>query len=393
MIDKLKSLWPKSSKQNTKEPAPHQDKVTKLNPGLFLNRNLSYKPIGVKGDGELDNDKLYLAKLVQLFSNPVINLKELRDSCPDGIPSSFRARCWRLLSGYIPPNLAKSTEELAIKRKEFQRLCKQHFEDDFEKQNNKRLSEGLSVIYKDVSRTLGETKLFQSSKIRDMLSRILYVYHARNNESGYAQGMNDIVAPLIVVFTKEYVEVEDYTLKVDAHFESQLTPEITLNIEADSYWCFVRLLSSIKNNYTPGFPDVLEMIRKLGALIKKLDPELDEVMKTHNVTYYSISFQWLFSLLLRQFGPRPKSLLLDFFFTERDHINEWLVYISASFLMKFSNKVKDLNASDKILEFLTQLKTEDWGDQDVRMLLAEAHIYRNSYNYSELVTEMLDHQH
>ena len=56
-----------------------------------------------------------------------------------------------------------------------------------------------------------------------MLSRILYVYHARNSESGYAQGMNDIVAPFIIAFAKEHIELHESTLIVKDGFEILLT--------------------------------------------------------------------------------------------------------------------------------------------------------------------------
>ena len=106
------------------------------------------------------------------------------------------------------------------------------------------------------------------------------------------------------------------------------------------------------------------------------------------VRYYDICFQWFLCLLQRQFSPHLKFRLLDFFFTDKENINEWLVYISASFLMKFSNRLKELNAYDKILMFFTSLKTDDWGELDVGMLIAEAHIYKNSYNYHELIADL-----
>ena len=383
------SGWFSSFKKKDKNKDSHADKIKKLNPGQYFNQSVDYKPFGTRDEDRIENDKYMMNNFQKLFSQPTIDLKDLRAACSKGIPREFRARCWKILADYIPPNLAKMDEVLEVKRKEYARLRTQHYEEDFEKHNNKRLQEGLQTIHKDVDRTLADTKLFQSQAIRDVLIRILYIYHARNSESGYAQGMNDIVAPFVIAFIKEYLSIDEITLKVDENFQSMLSEEIVLSIEADSYWCFTRLLSCIKYNYTPGFPGVIEVMNKLSLLTQKLDPELDKTLKTNGVRYYDVVFQWFLCLLLRQFAPCLKLRLLDFLFVDKENINEWLVYISAAFLMKFSNKIKSLNAYDKILMFFTTLSTEGWGDVDMGMLLAEAHLYKNSYNYAELHTEAL----
>lgn len=373
------------NKSKTKES--NSDKLKKLNPGQYYNQGLEYKPQGDKEEDSVENNKFLNESLSKLFKENHADLKELRGLCCNGIPRAYRSKCWKILSDYLPPNLQQYEAVQELKRKEYARMKMQYYDENFEKNISKRLQEGLSTIHKDVERTLGETKMFQSRAVKDMLTRILYIFHVRNTESGYAQGMNDIAAPFIIVFTKEYANVDDKTLSVEQNFENLLSEEVLLAIEADSYWCFTRLLSCIKNNYTPSFPGVIEMIQKLNALLQKLDPELDKVLKGNNIRYYDICFQWFLCLLLRQFSPSLKFRLLDFFFTDKENINEWLVYISASFLMKFSNKLKDLNAYDKILMFFTNLKTDDWGELDVGMLIAEAHIYKNSYNYHELVAD------
>lgn len=376
----LNFLFKKPNK--SKESA--SDKIKKLNPSQYYNQGIEYKPKGEKEEDSIENNKYMVESFERLFNGSQVDLKELRTLSANGIPQRFRSKAWKILSDYVSPNLQQYESTLEFKRKEYSRMRTQHYEENFEKNTNKRLQEGLSTIHKDVDRTLGETKMFQSRLIKDILVRILYIYHVRNSESGYAQGMNDIAAPFIILFTKEYITVDSNTLLIDPNFESMLSEEILLNIEADSYWCFTRLLSCIKNNFTPSFPGVIEMLNKLHSLIEKLDPELDKIFKKNNIRYYDICFQWFLCLLLRQFSAKLKFRLLDFYFTDKENINEWLVYIGASLMLKFSNKLKDLKAYDKILMFFTNLRTEDWGELDMGMLLGEAHIYKNSYNYSEL---------
>jgi hypothetical protein len=380
----MKYFWPKKSNKH-KESAI--ERIQKLNPSQYLNKNKEYEPQGHRKEYSIEADKYLSDNFKQLFDQPLIDLNELKRLCSNGCLSSYRSRSWKILSNYVSPNNQKWDEELEQKRKEYLRLRQTQYDDNQEKLTSKRLQEGLNTIVKDVDRTLGETKMFQSPLFKEMLQRILFLYHVRNSESGYAQGMNDIAAPFLIIFTKEYIEVDEVTLKIDEEFESKLDAAAILNIEADSYWCFTRLLSSIKNNFTPGFPGVIEMIQKFSVLIGKLDPELDKTFKRHKIRLYDISFQWLLCLLLRQFPPALKFRLLDMYLTDKENINESLVYISAAFLMKFSHKLKEMDAFDKILSFFTNLVMVGWGELDMNMLLAEAHIYKNSYNYAEITPD------
>lgn len=61
----------------------------------------------------------------RVLQSPVINLKELRSVCFNGIPDdsySFRSLCWKLLLGYLPENQAKWKTTLQGKRECYQQL-------------------------------------------------------------------------------------------------------------------------------------------------------------------------------------------------------------------------------------------------------------------------------
>lgn len=66
----------------------------------------------------------------RVLQNPVINLKELRSLCFNGIPDdtySFRSLCWKLLLGYLPENQAKWKSTLQGKRDCYQQLLGEIF--------------------------------------------------------------------------------------------------------------------------------------------------------------------------------------------------------------------------------------------------------------------------
>ena len=63
---------------------------------------------------------------------------------------------------------------------------------------SKQDTEITSLIKKDVDRTLPELRLFQSSLLSQNMQQILYIWAKENPEYKYQQGMNDILATVLV---------------------------------------------------------------------------------------------------------------------------------------------------------------------------------------------------
>jgi hypothetical protein len=63
----------------------------------------------------------------------------------------------------------------------------------------------IKQILIDVYRTQPDLKLFSSTFLQVSMIRILYIWTMRHPASGYVQGINDLVAPLLLVFLTEYV--------------------------------------------------------------------------------------------------------------------------------------------------------------------------------------------
>ena len=58
----------------------------------------------------------------------------------------------------------------------------------------------------DVYRTQPEVNLFSTQPMQTMLIRILFVWSMRHPASAYVQGINDLAAPLVLVFLAAAVE-------------------------------------------------------------------------------------------------------------------------------------------------------------------------------------------
>ena len=100
--------------------------------------------------------------------------------------------------------------------------------------------------------------------------RILFSWTMRHPASGYVQGINDLAAPLILVFLTEYInhpnqdniyEISDKDLE-DIEFDN------LIKVEADTFWCLSKLVDDIQDNYTELQPGVHKILNKMKKLIE-----------------------------------------------------------------------------------------------------------------------------
>jgi hypothetical protein len=68
----------------------------------------------------------------------------------------------------------------------------------------------------DVYRTQPEVKLFATQIVQTMLIRLLFVWSMRNPASAYVQGINDLAAPILMVFLQGFMGQSEFS-------EQQLT--------------------------------------------------------------------------------------------------------------------------------------------------------------------------
>ena len=59
------------------------------------------------------------------------------------------------------------------------------------------------LIKQDVTRTLQEFDYFHRVEIKDALTQMLYLWGRENPDYGYKQGMNEILALVLIVFDTE----------------------------------------------------------------------------------------------------------------------------------------------------------------------------------------------
>ena len=105
------------------------------------------------------------------------------------------------------------------------------------------------LIKQDVSRTLQEFDYFHKVEVKDLLTQLLFLWGRENPDYGYKQGMNEILAMVVIVFETERVsqsgERKDWNSLSDAEIASNHLLEYLFDIDgakADIYACYDRIL-------------------------------------------------------------------------------------------------------------------------------------------------------
>lgn len=95
--------------------------------------------------------------------------------------------------------------------------------------------------------------------------RLLFIWSMRNPATAYVQGINDLAAPLLVVFLQGAMKTTELT---EEGILIKLSEGGFLEVEADVFWCLTKLVSDIQDNYTEMQPGVHKMLNKMKAIVE-----------------------------------------------------------------------------------------------------------------------------
>ncbi|PON89018.1 Rab-GTPase-TBC domain containing protein [Trema orientale] len=253
------------------------------------------------------------------LSQPEINLEKLQRVAGTGLPDggSLRATTWKLLLGYLPPSRELWEKELKENRAKYAKLKEELLlsptnqnhesrQSEFTRRNGGELSSNdlpveidvdgplqrheiseedhpLSLgkssawhryfehteiteqVDRDLQRTHPDMKFFSgdsssSKKKREAMRNILLLFSKLNPAIRYVQGMNEVLAPIFYVFSTDTNE------------------QNAANAEADSFSCFVRLMSDSVDHFCQQLDNssvgILSTLSRLTELLKANDEEL-----------------------------------------------------------------------------------------------------------------------
>ncbi|KAK6255196.1 hypothetical protein SCA6_016501 [Theobroma cacao] len=329
------------------------------------------------------------AQLLVELSKKVVNMRELRRIASQGIPDGegIRSTVWKLLLGYLPPDRGQWSSELTKKRSQYKhfkeellmnpseitrRLEKSTGCDNDESKSESRgplsrsqithgehpLSLGKSSIWnqffqdseiieqidRDVKRThpdmhffSGDSQLAKSNQ--DALRNILIVFAKLNPGIRYVQGMNEILAPLFYVFRNDPDE------------------EMAAAAEADTFFCFVELLSGFRDHFCQQLDNsnvgIRSTITKLSQLLKEHDEELWrhlEVTTKVNPQFYA--FRWITLLLTQEFNFADSLHIWDTLLSDPEGPLETLLRVCCAMLILVRRRLLagDFTSNLKLLQ-------------------------------------------
>ncbi|KAI5558493.1 hypothetical protein BDE02_17G045900 [Populus trichocarpa] len=186
-------------------------------------------------------------------------------------------------------------------------------------------SEIIEQIDRDVKRTHPDMHFFSGDSSfaksnQEALRNILIVFAKLNPGIRYVQGMNEILAPLFYVFKNDPDE------------------EMEACAEADTFFCFVELLSGFRDHFCQQLDNSVVGIRstitRLSHLLKEHDEELWrhlEVTTKVNPQFYS--FRWITLLLTQEFNFADSIHIWDTLLSDPEGPQETLLRVCCAMLI------------------------------------------------------------
>jgi hypothetical protein len=356
---------------------------SKANVASTYNRSDEYRLATAAPSAISSSDEKRLAQFEQVIDiDPILDLSKLKTLAWQGIPMKYRAPAWKLILGYMPANRENREATLIRKRQEYNGLVKIYFENREENSNDDYYeNKVMKTISSDVPRTQPDYTLFRHEGLQNMMTRILFIWAVRHPASGYVQGMNDLITPLIATFLNNYSPINFTTFAMTETLKTELTPDVISQVEADTYWCFSKIMDHITDNYTSSHIGVNKCLNKMKDITRKLDSELTSHFEKHGVEFFQFAFRWVYCLLVREFPLKLAIRLFDTYISDDRGFTVLHSYICIAIILKWSKKLKKMRFNDLIL-FLQRIPTNEWVDQDIDMLIAEAYVFRTLYEDS-----------
>jgi hypothetical protein len=242
---------------------------------------------------------------------------------------------------------------------------------------NNNMNDSELKIYKQISvdlpRTLTEYKLFTYDRVKSMMLRLLFVWAKRNPASGYVQGFNDLCSPFIATNFTNNLKFSFDNFDVDLDDLNSLSENDLFQIEADSYWCFKKMMDNLQTNYISGQPGLQNMLNVMEEIVKYVDIGLWKHLRKHDIIYLQFSFRWMNCYLMREFSLKLVIRLWDSYFSLNDSFNFFHLFVCACLLLNFSEKIKGMHEFTELIMYLQNLPTENWGIEDMNILIAKSY--------------------
>jgi len=313
-------------------------------------------------------------RLLELISLPAVPLGATRDEglrCMAwlGVAEPPRPTVWRLLTGYMSVSADRRQRDLQRKRREyFEYVAKYYTHGVLAGRATEEERKLHDQILLDLPRH--SMSLYRCPDFRTRLERVLYIWSLRHPASGYVQGMDDIVFPFFVVFLEGRLSEVQY---------NAIDGESLNTIEADVYWCGGTLLGWIQDHYTFAQPGVQLMVHRFQHVMQTVDADLYVHLSNLGLTFMLFGYQWMHCLLVRELPMNVLCRLWDTYLAEAHGFSEFHVFVCASLLLLWRDRLMNMKEFDTVLKFLQVPPTESMTIKDVDCLVSKAYLLQTQY--------------
>ncbi|KAL6331146.1 hypothetical protein AAG906_009574 [Vitis piasezkii] len=323
------------------------------------------------------------------LSQKEINLEKLQRLASLGLPDGggLRATAWKLLLGYLPASRDLWEKELTENRLKYAKLKEElllspvsidAMEQDVDSpadgpltrqeisQEDHPLSLGKASAWhkyfqdteiaeqidRDLQRTHPDLKFFSgdsslSRKNREAMRSILLLFAKLNPAIRYVQGMNEVLAPIYYIFSTDTDE------------------QNAENAEADSFCCFVRLLSDSVDHFCQQLDNssvgIHSTLSRLVELLKANDEELWRHLEfTTKVNPQFYAFRWITLLLTQEFNFHSIMRIWDTLLSNTFGVQEMLLRVCCAMLLCIKSRLLsgDFAANLKLLQHYPEINIE-----------------------------------
>lgn len=249
-----------------------------------------------------------------------------------GVQMGIRIEVWKFLLGYMPPSA--TYEERALlrkqKREEYYQYKSQWSSITSEQAKHfTKFVERNHMIEKDVVRTDRALSYFEEddNPRLKLLHDILLTYSFFNFDLGYVQGMNDLLAPILVI-------MED---------------------EADSFWCFKYLMDRMAPNFHKDQNGMHTQLLQLSNLLQYLDPTFYRFLEKHDCLNFFYCYRWILIQFKREFEFDEIMTIWEVIWS--DYLTpQFHLFIAVGILLKYRETIMNTICEfDELLRFVNSL--------------------------------------
>ncbi|KAL1542992.1 TBC1 domain family member 13-like [Salvia divinorum] len=372
---------PPQPQPEVSSPVPHEAKREGRDPLGNASENNASPCCSDEGDGRSSDysapaeaspaakDVTRQNQILNELSKKVINVGEMRRLALQGLPdgAGIRAMVWKVLLGYLPADHSLWPSELAKKRSQYKqfkeellvnpseiarRLEESSPENHQSDTGSPRLLSRSEISHGEHPLSLGKTSIwnqfFQETEVVEQINRDVMRTHPDihffSGDSAFAKSNQEALRSILIVFAKlnpgiRYVQgMNEILAPLYYIFKSDPNEENAASAEADTFFCFVELLSGFRDNFVQQLDNSVVGIRatitRLSQLLKDHDEELWRHLEfTSKVNPQFYAFRWITLLLTQEFTFTDSLTIWDTLLSDPDGPQETLLRVCCAMLI------------------------------------------------------------